>query len=151
MLHRLLALHLGGHIAVHLIHADGNPAVRGQPLPLRQEVEAPIVDGGLQRPLLHLVPQRAAAGVGIPGQNAHLPAELGQIDLRIPVEPVEQLRGGDLRLPDPGNHAVAGQAGGGQPGVGYLGQVHGGRLGDIPGAAAPRSGGRAAGGTRHGA
>ena len=49
------------------------------------------------------------------------------------VEPVEERGGGDLILAQRGHRVAAGRAGHGQIGVGHLGQVHGLRLGCVPG------------------
>ena len=98
----------------------------GEPLLLGQSGDKGIEGRSIQGALLHLVGQgHAVAQVVLPGELCHVPSVLRQGQLGAVIDPVEQLRGGDVRLAHPGHHGVACQAGGGQIGIGDPGKVHG--------------------------
>ena len=115
-----LGLH-GGHQVAHLlgeVWGDGDPLRLS--LDGEQGVQGGVVQGGVQDALLKGL---AVAHIQLP-DGVHggrvLNGAVHQIG-----HPVQQASGGDVRASGAGHHCVAGQAGGGQVGVGDRGQVDG--------------------------
>ena len=115
-----LGLH-GGHQVAHLlgeVWGDGDPLRLS--LDGEQGVQGGVVQGGVQDALFkglavaHIQLPDGVHGGGVLDGAVH---QVGH--------PVQQASGGDVRAPGAGHHRVAGQAGGGQVGVGDRGQVDG--------------------------